>query len=162
SARVRVGQAILTDSESKARVDVSSIGQVTIGPNSRVRLVDTRSGRHQMALEVGTITALITAPPGQFIVNTSSSTATDLGCEYTLHVDEDGSGLLSVAVGWVAFESRGRESFVPSGASSRTDPVHGPGTPRYDSATQPFRDALDRFDTADDDAARRVSLAAVL
>ena len=34
----------------------------------------------------------------------------------------------------MAFEERGRESFVPAGASSRTDRVNGPGTPRYDDA----------------------------
>ena len=47
-------------------------------------------------------------------------------------MNDDGSGMLSVEAGWVAFEERGRESFVPAGASSRTDRVNGPGTPRYD------------------------------
>src|SRR5204863_9209104 len=88
----------------------------------------------------------ISAPPGQFVVDTPSATATDLGCVYTLRVDEDGSGLLSVAAGWVAFEGKGRESFVPAGASSRMDPVSGPGTPSYDDAGQRFHDELDFVD----------------
>src|SRR5262249_18008369 len=138
-----------TDAVSRARMDVGTIGQVTIDVNSRVRLVDTRAGRHQLALERGTLHAFITAPPGQFIVNTPSSTATDLGCVYTLHVDEDGRGLLSVTAGWVAFEYKGRESFVPAGASSPTDPDFGPGTPRYDDADETFRRALDEIDARD-------------
>ena len=61
-------------------------------------------------------------------------------------MNDDGSGLLSVEAGWVAFEERGRESFVPAGASSRTDRISGPGTPRYDDTEQEFRDALDGVD----------------
>src|SRR5262245_22490674 len=131
TGRLAVGQTLATDSQSRARLEVSTIGQVTVDPDTRVRLVATREGRHELTLARGTLHAFITAPPGQFIVNTPSSTATDLGCVYTLNVDEDGTGLLSVAAGWVAFEYKGRESFVPAGASSRSDPELGPGTPRY-------------------------------
>src|SRR5262249_14025604 len=42
--------------------------------------------------------------------------------------------------------ANGRESFVPAGASCRTHPDIGPGTPRFNSADQAFQDALDRFD----------------
>jgi hypothetical protein len=146
TGRIAVGETLATDSASRARMDVSTIGQVSVDTDTRVRLVETRKGRHQLALERGTLHAFITAPPGQFVVNTPSSTATDLGCVYTLHVDEDGRGLLSVTAGWVAFEYKGRESFVPARASARTDPYFGPGTPRYDDASEEFRDALDRLD----------------
>lgn len=160
--RIAVGQTLTTDADSRASMEVSSIGLVTVDRNTRVRLVETRKGRHELALASGTLHAFITAPPGEFIVNTPSSTATDLGCVYTLHVDEDGAGLLSVRAGWVAFEFKGRESFVPANASARTDPDLGPGTPRYDDADQEFRDALDRFDTSRDDTTREQALGFVL
>jgi hypothetical protein len=146
TGRIAIGETLVTDADSRARMHVSTIGQVVVDSDTRVRLVETRRAHHQLALERGTLHAFITAPPGQFVVNTPSSTATDLGCVYTLHVDEDGTGLLSVTAGWVAFEYKGRESFVPAGASSRTDPENGPGTPRYDDADGLFRDALDRLD----------------
>jgi hypothetical protein len=149
TGRIAVGQTLVTDDASRARVDVSTIGNVTIDPNSRMRLVDTRDGRHQLALERGTLHATISAPPGQFIVDTPSARATDLGCAYTLHVDEDGSGIISVTAGWVAFDRDGVESFVPAGASCRTDPTRGLGTPRYDNESQAYRDALDDFDYGD-------------
>ena len=160
--RLGVGQTLITDAASRARLDVSTIGQATVDTDSRVRLVDTREGHHQLALERGTLHAFITAPPGQFVVDTPSATATDLGCVYTLHVDEDGSGTLSVTAGWVAFEFNGRESFVPAGASSRTDPRRGPGTPRYDDATQEFRNAMDDVDDSADPARRFAGLKLVL
>jgi hypothetical protein len=160
--QIAVGQTLTTDTGSRARMEVSDIGQVTIDESTRVRLAETRDGHHRLALDRGTLHAAITAPPGQFVVNTPSATATDLGCIYSLHVDDDGSGMLSVEAGWVAFEERGRESFVPSGASSRTDRVNGPGTPRYDDTEPAFRDALDDIDNGRDAARKAVSLRFVL
>jgi len=162
SGRLAVGQTLSTDSRSRARLDVSSIGQVTVDHNTRVSLVATREGRHELTLARGTLHAFISAPPGQFIVNTPSSTATDLGCVYTLHVDEDGTGLLSVAAGWVAFEYKGRESFVPARASARTDPAFGPGTPRYDDTDEAFQRALEQFDYARDGKTKDEGLVYVL
>jgi hypothetical protein len=144
--RLGVGQAIVTDAGSRARLEVESIGAVTIDVNSRVRLLESRDGRQRLALDHGTLHAQIVAPPGQFVVDTPSARATDLGCVYTLHVDDDGVGLLSVQAGWVAFEFNGREVFVPSGASARTVPHVGPGTPRYDDVDQTFQDSLDEVD----------------
>jgi FecR protein len=157
-ARIAVGQTLTTDAASRARMDVSNIGEVTVDSSTRVRLVETRDGHHRLALERGTLHAVIFAPPGQFIVSTPSATATDLGCVYDLHVNDDGSGLLTVVAGWVAFEERGRESFVPAGASSRTDRVNGPGTPRFDDTDQAFRDALDDIDNGRDAARKAASL----
>lgn len=146
TGRLRVGQTLTTDASSRARLDINTLGAVTVETNSRVRLVATRADHFRLALERGTLDAVIVAPPGQFVVDTPSSRATDLGCAYTLHVDEDGTGLLSVTAGWVSFEFKGRESFVPAGASARTDPTFGPGTPRYDITEQRFRDELDFVD----------------
>ena len=162
TGRIAVGQTLITDRNAKALVDVSSIGRVTVDGSSRVRLVDSREGYHRLALDRGTLHAIITAPPGQFVVDTSSAVATDLGCAYTLSIDEEGTGLLSVSTGWVAFELNGRESFVPAGASCITLPHSGPGTPRYDDSAQQFRDALDRFDTDADSTRRRAALDVVL
>ncbi|MBI3491267.1 MAG: FecR domain-containing protein [Acidobacteria bacterium] len=146
TGRIAVGQTLTTDASSRARLDINTLGAVTIETNSRVRLLAARADQYRLALERGTLHAVIVAPPRQFVVDTPSSRATDLGCAYTLHVDEDGTGLLSVTAGWVSFEYRGRESFVPAGASARTDPEFGPGTPRYDVADQRFRDELDLVD----------------
>jgi hypothetical protein len=160
--RIAVGQTLTTDAGSRAAMEVSDIGHVTVDEGTQVRLVESRDGHHRLALDRGTLHASIAAPPGQFVVSTPTATATDLGCIYSLHVDEDGSGLLTVEVGWVAFEERGRESFVPAGASSRTDRVSGPGTPRYDDAEAAFRDAVDEVDSGRDAGRKAASLRYVL
>ena len=62
----------------------------------------------------------------------------------------------------MAFEERGRESFVPAGASSRTDRVSGPGTPRYNDAEAAFRDAVDEVDSGRDAGRKAASLRYIL
>src|SRR5206468_1765553 len=52
--RLAVGQTLVTDATSQARLHVSTIGEVTVDPDTRVRLVETRDGRHRLALDPGT------------------------------------------------------------------------------------------------------------
>jgi len=160
--RLAVGQTLVTDSVSRAQISAETVGQIVVGPDSRVRLVVTRDRHHRLALDRGTLHAFIVAPPGQFLVDTRSATAVDLGCAYSLHVAANGEGFLSVEAGWVGFEWRGRESFVPAGASCRTSPDLGPGSPRYDDADTDFKEALDEVDAPGASPGRERALRVVL
>jgi cytoskeletal protein RodZ len=144
--RLGVGQWLETDSTSRAQLNVANIGRVEIEPNSRVRLVETSSTGHRLALARGQLHATITAPPRLFIVETPSAVAVDLGCSYTLKVDKTGRSILRVTGGWVALELRGRESIVPAGAVCVTEKGKGPGTPYFDDASQKFQAALSKLD----------------
>jgi FecR protein len=144
--RLPVGGWLETDARAKAAVAVADIGRVEIQPRTRLRLVSTERGSHVLELERGSLYATISAPPGQFFVQTPSSTAIDLGCAYTLTVDDEGSGLIRVLVGWVGFASRGRESFVPAGSACVTRRGVGPGTPYNERVSPAFREALQTID----------------
>lgn len=158
-----VGEWIETDSTSRAEIEVGAIGQASIEPNTRMRLVKAERTDHRLALVRGTLHVRIWAPPRLFYVDTPSATAVDLGCTYTLTVDEAGAGLLHVATGWVAFDSGGRESFVPAGAVCATRPGIGPGTPCFEDAARVLREALERLDFGrEEPAARARSLEVVL
>ena len=162
TGRLAVGETLTTDASSRGRIKVNSIGQVILEGNSRLRLLASGTGHYRLALDRGTLEAVISAAPGQFVIDTPAATATDLGCVYTLHVDDDGTGVLSVTTGWVAFEFNGRESFVPAGASCRTDRRVGPGTPRFDDAAPEIQAALERFDFRATDAKRGAALQLIL
>jgi hypothetical protein len=145
-ARLPVDGWLETDGRSTARLTVGTIGRISVEPGTRLRLVSARSGNHRLQLERGTLHATIWAEPGQFAVETASSTAVDLGCAYTLTMENDGTGLVSVLVGWVGFEWRGRESFIPAGSTSVTRPGKGPGTPYNERVSPAFREALMTID----------------
>jgi anti-sigma factor RsiW len=142
---IAAGEWIETDSASTVMVKVGSIGSVEVAPNTRLRVVVARPGEHRFALARGEIRATISAAPRLFFVDTASGTAVDLGCEYTLNTDEDGSGLLRVTKGWVAFEWKRVESLVPAGAMCRTRPHVGPGIPYFEDAPASLQQALEGF-----------------
>jgi ferric-dicitrate binding protein FerR (iron transport regulator) len=146
NGKLIVGQFLETDANSRARVQVSNIGQVEVAPNSRVQLVKTGSTEHRLSLERGVLQAKILAPPRLFIVDTPSAVAIDLGCEYKLEVDKDGNSRLHVTSGYVALERNGRESIVPAGAICYTRRGLGLGTPFSDDASAAFQTALVKFD----------------
>jgi hypothetical protein len=156
--RLGVGEWLETDASSRAEINVANIGQVEVEPNTRVRLVETRLTEHRLELERGTLHARIWAPPRLFFVNTPSAVAADLGCAYTLEVDDAGRGLLHVTSGFVALETDARESIVPAGAACLTKPGAGPGTPFFEDAPEEFVESLAKLDFQND----RGSLDAVL
>jgi len=163
-AQLKVGQLLITDNSSRASLNVAEVGEIYVDPDSRVRLVESGSNRSRLALELGTIHAAIWAPPGEFVVDTPSASAVDLGCAYTLHVNEDGSGTLRTTLGWVGFHKDGHDSFIPAGAMCVTRPVQGPGTPYFEDASEELRGALHAFDfeslpAADRQQALRIILA---
>jgi hypothetical protein len=155
TAKLRVGQTLVTNNDSRASLSEADLGEIRIDPNSRVRLVQTDANRKRIQLDVGTIHAAIWAPPGTFVVDTPSAVAIDLGCSYTLHVSPDGSGELHTTYGWVGFHLLGRDSFIPAGAMCSTRPEQGPGIPYFEDATPAFREAVAQFDSSTENSAER-------
>ena len=148
SGRLTVGQWLETDAHARARVAVGEIGEMDVEPNTRMRLIQSRSSEHRVSVARGEIHALIWAPPRQFFVDTPSAVAVDLGCSYVLRVDDRGDEFVEVSTGWVAFERNGRESFIPAGAACHARRGLGLGTPSYLDAPPELRAALDRLDFA--------------
>lgn len=145
-AHLRVGETLSTDNGSRASLEVAEIGELLVDPGSRVRLLETGSNRKRIAVDVGSVHAAIWAPPGEFVVDTPSATAVDLGCAYSLTVAEDGSGTLRTKLGWVGFHHNGRDSFIPAGAMCLTRLKQGPGTPYFEDSSEKLRSALRALD----------------
>jgi hypothetical protein len=129
------------------RLEAGEIGRVDLAPNSVLR-----AGGHRLALQRGELHAFIWAPARQFVVETPSARAIDLGCEYTLNVDEKGDGVLRVQMGWVAFQVGDREAFIPAGATCVTRRRGGPGVPYFEDAPEALRRGVRGFERGDPSA----------
>jgi hypothetical protein len=160
--KLGIGQTLVTDGSSRASITLDETGTIEVDAGSRLRLVNNGPGRKRLSLERGTIHAIIWAPPGEFVVDTPSAVAVDLGCVYTLHVDDSGAGLLRTTMGWVGFKLDGHESFIPAGAVCKTRPKIGPGTPYMENASASFQDALFKFDFEATTPAERNALLGIL
>jgi ferric-dicitrate binding protein FerR (iron transport regulator) len=148
------GQTLQTDSSSQVTIAIANIGRLTVDPNTKLRLLVTRSDEHRISLDHGRVQAQTWAPPRLFIIDTPSATAVDLGCQYTLEVENDGGSLLHVTLGMVSLENRGRSAFVPAQFLARTQPGAGPGTPFRDDAPARFQAALNAIDFGRDPGVR--------
>jgi hypothetical protein len=143
---IAVGQSLVTDTVSRARVRVAHLGIIEVEPNSEIRLVSTGEKHHRVKLEHGTISAHMWAPPFSFEVGTPSADLFDLGCAFDLHTEPSGVGWVRVTSGWVQFETSERKILVPAGAESVTRPNLGPGTPYYLDSSPVFREAIMNLD----------------
>ncbi|HEY3455683.1 MAG TPA: hypothetical protein VGK64_13845 [Bryobacteraceae bacterium] len=152
---VRAGQVL-----TQGTIESDFVGEVEIEPKSRLRMLSSKASEHRMALDHGTIHALIWAPPAAFVVDTPSAKTVDLGCRYTLRVAPDGAGFLTVETGWVAFQWKNLESFIPAGAACTTRPGHGPDTPHFLDAPQTLVASVARFDRTQDPQALAAALSA--
>jgi hypothetical protein len=94
---------------------------------------------------------VITAPPRLFFVQTPSALATDLGCAYTLEVDDAGSSRLHVTLGWVELRRGDAVSLVPSGLVAEVEVGGKPGTPYPAAFPDDARAALHRLDSGTGD-----------
>jgi hypothetical protein len=142
---LRQGQTLRTGNTA-VRLDAVEIGSVDLGANSVLRT----TGGKRLALQRGELHAFIWAPAREFVVETPSARAVDLGCEYTLNVDDKGDGILRVSMGWVAFQVGDREAFIPAGATCVTRKRGGPGIPYFEDAPEALRRGVERFEHGDE------------
>lgn len=148
AAELQADSVIRTASDGFARIEIARIGELLLGGGSQLQLLQTRSGRHRVALERGTLWARVWAPPYSFGVTTAGGVAYDLGCEFLIRTDADGNGVLQVASGWVQFERGDGEVLIPQGAQVELHAHAAPGTPHAIDASGAFAAALRRIDVA--------------
>jgi hypothetical protein len=127
-ARLPVG-AWLETGAARARLTITGVGSLDIGPGTRARIVTTGPAVDELALARGTLAAEVHAPPRHFVVSTPHVRAVDLGCAFTLTVDGAGQGQLVVTAGSVALaDGHAREVVVPAGSTCGFA-AGGAGTP---------------------------------
>lgn len=130
----------------EAELAIADIGSARLSPQTRVRLDATSRERHQLYLERGRMHAVVSAPPRIFAVGTPSGQVTDLGCAYTLEIDEAGAGSIEVQSGMVELETAtGRFVVVPAGARARLLAGRRASLPLADGANSEIAQAVHDF-----------------
>jgi hypothetical protein len=126
---------------SESRIRSREVGVIDVGKQTTLRFI----GKNRFELKEGTIHARTTSPPGVFVVETPRANAIDLGCEYTLTVAPNGTGILRVKLGWVGLNNWG-QSLVPQGAYATIGSDGRLSPPIFEDASQAFQEAIRRRD----------------
>jgi ferric-dicitrate binding protein FerR (iron transport regulator) len=152
---------VLDTGAHQAELAIANIGRAELGAQTRVRLDRTSPQRHQLFLERGRMHARVSAPPRIFAVGTPGAHVTDLGCEYTLEIDETGAGSITVLSGKVELESGGGAIVVvPHGARARLLAGRRAGLPLMEGAAPALAEAARGYEQGDPGALPRLLAAA--
>ena len=141
-----VGPWLETHANAVADMKVADIGELRVFGDSKLRVVATNSATQHLELARGHVRASVSAPPRLFVVDTPAATAVDLGCQYDLTVDDQGTTHLRVAMGAVSLEDKRGVVYVPATFEVSMSPGHL-GTPVSIDSTPALRAAVARFDT---------------
>jgi ferric-dicitrate binding protein FerR (iron transport regulator) len=155
SDRLAVGGTLQPPPSEEALVRVARIGTLRLSGGSLLTLNATRSNRHRLTLEHGSVHVRVWAPPFSVVFDTPSGEVGDVGCEFDLDVDPS-SSRVRVTSGWVQLENSFGEVLVPVGASSEMTAGRAPGVPVYDDAAPGFREAVRALEAGSGDSAAAV------
>lgn len=146
---IKIGETLNTDSYSRARLKVESIGEIDVEPRTEIQINETESFEYNLILYKGSISARTWSSPKLFAIKTPAANIKDLGCVYNISVDEKFTTMLQVKSGWVLMENGKQKCLLPAGTSCYSDTSIGLGTPFSDNASELFRQALFTFDFKD-------------
>lgn len=141
----------------EASLVIADIGSARLGKQTRVRLDRTDRERHQLALDRGHMHAKVNAPPRLFAVTTKHTDVVDLGCEYTIDIDDSGTGSICVLSGIVELATKsGALVVVPEGSCAAILAGQRPGLPVARIARPEVADAVRAYDLGEPGALDRL------
>ncbi len=151
-----VGAALETG-DVEASLTIADIGTARLGKQTRVRLDRTDRERHELALDRGHMHAKVVAPPRLFAVTTKHTDVIDLGCEYTIDIDDNGAGSICVLTGVVELATKsGAVVTAPEGSCAQILAGQRPGLPVANGARPEIVDAVHAYDRGDAGALDRL------
>lgn len=140
----------LDTGNSEAALTIADIGSAKLGKQTRVRLDRTDPQRHQLALERGHMHAKVVAPPRLFAVTTKHTEVVDLGCEYTIDIDDAGAGSICVQSGLVELATKsGATVITPEGTCAAILTGQRPGLPHARDSRAELVAAVQAYDRGD-------------
>jgi hypothetical protein len=150
-----VGETLDTGAH-RAQLAIASIGTAELFEGTRVRLDRTEPARHQLHLERGRMHARVIAPPRIFAITTPSTNVVDLGCEYTVEIDEAGRGSIIVQSGKVELEGAAGVVVAPAGTTTRLLAGRRASLPLAETASAELRAAVVALEAGATGAIERV------
>ena len=147
SGSIAPGDVLVTDARQSMAIAVARIGRITLSPQSTLRLLETRSGKHRVSLDSGHLRARIWAPPGTFGVTDGTTDVIDLGCDFDMWKYADGSARVYVRSGWIAWRVAAQEILLPAGFGLHFDAQHA-STPLRPHASPAFASAVEALEKA--------------
>ncbi len=137
-----VGDWIITDDTSSAKLKLGLMGSMEVLPNSRIQLISLTSSEYRMGFYGGKIKVNTWSSPGMFVIETPTAKIVNLNGKFTADISSSGDGVINVSTGWVSLKWKNKRVLIPSGASCLTLVAKLPGIPFYNDADVQFKNDL--------------------
>jgi hypothetical protein len=145
---IRIGEKLITDSESSARLKLVSEGEIDIEPQSVIQIIEKPTSEYTLICSKGKIEARTWTVPKLFSIQTPSAFVKDFGSNYELSVNPKAETIIKVKTGWVLMEYKNRRVLLllPSNTNCISDSSKGMGTPFSNEASNVFKESLQKLD----------------
>ena len=147
ASKLNLGDVLETDGTSSVVLKFTDGGNITIEPNSKIRLVTSDNNESRVEVISGTVNTDNKIKPGKIVIEANNVKVRDNGANYTFNVDDKGNGIVYVKDGKVSFVSNNnRQAYIPEGNFCYSQPDKGVGTPFRKDSKPEFQQALFNYD----------------
>ncbi|CAN5650169.1 hypothetical protein BH10BAC5_BH10BAC5_03550 [soil metagenome] len=147
ASKLNIGDLLETDVASSVVLKFDDGSNITIEPNSKIRLISSSNSESRIEVISGTINTENKVLPGKILVEANNVKVRDNGASYTFNVDDKGNGIVYVKDGKVSFVSNNnRQAYIPEGNYCYSQPEKGVGTPFRKDSKSEFQQALFSYD----------------
>lgn len=134
------GDRLDTKAGESLEIAIDELGRIELSEESGLAREDD-SEAFNLRLDRGALALSWHGPPGGVRVETPAASVIDLGCAYTLSVDDEGTAL-SVIDGTILLKNPLGESYVTGGSSARAPLGAAPSLPLRLDASPEFAEAV--------------------
>lgn len=140
------GKWLKTDAVSEALLKSGIIGDIYIAPQSEIKLAAFNKKEYRLYIKTGKISAKTWSPPHFFKIEIPSGEVIDLGCAFSLEVNNDNTSELQVFSGWIGLKTGNEKIIIPAGMSCRTHEDGRIIIPYNINTSVEFKNALEMYE----------------
>lgn len=146
SERWDENESLVTDSFSKAVINVPNTARIEVDANSFLILQKAKDKQNRIKLVKGNIRIINSSLMPYLSIEVDHSVIQDRGGTFEISIDDNSIVAIKVDYGYVEIEQKGRTYFIDEGYTCEIRPNSHPGTPYRINAPEELKSEIKKFD----------------
>jgi len=146
SERWDENESLVTDSFSKAVINVPNTARIEVDANSFLILQKAKDKQNRIKLVKGNIRIINSSLMPYLSIEVDHSVIQDRGGTFEISIDDNSIVTIKVDYGYVEIEQKGRTYFIDEGYTCDIRPNSHPGTPYRINAPEELKSEIKKFD----------------
>lgn len=146
SGKIRQGESLLTENNSKATVLVPRIGNIDIDENSLLLLVKAKDGNNRIRLQKGAIKIVNMTNMPDLAIDIENCVVIDRSGQFSISIDENNIAKIFVEFGFVEIQHDNQTVYLNEGYNCEIRDGYKIGTPYRSDASESLKEEVKNFD----------------